>query len=193
MIFRFAAVLGLLIMPVAVAAGDAGVVQAEADHQAIYSLLHVTEQLERKDAGLMARYYRPLGNQWSSLLEGHTAYGARLTNLGIATLEHYWGDYRAAYILYSGLLADGGTTLSRRVQFNRYYAEQSWLGLALNGGQDLENPGSGRILQSDVQSLSISGRHGFSHDWSLSYEASLLRQGDYYTRNGVRFGLRRKF
>lgn len=123
----------------------------------------------------------------------HTEYDAALTNLRIFTLERYWGDYRAAYTLYSGHLAGAGSALSQRIQFSRYYADHSWLGVALSGGEELENLGSAGVQHSDVQSLIFNGRHWFSRDWALTYEATLHRQGDYYTRNGVRLGLRRQF
>jgi YaiO family outer membrane protein len=123
----------------------------------------------------------------------HTEYDAAVTNLGILTLEYYQGNYRAAYTLYSGHLADTGSTTSQRLQLSRYYADKSWLGLAFSGGSELENIGGGVVQQSDVQSLILNGRHWFSLNWALSYEAIMHRQGDYYTRNGVRFGLRRQF
>lgn len=123
----------------------------------------------------------------------HTEYDYALTNLGILTLERYWGDYRAAYTLYSGYLAEAGSTISQRVQFSHYYADHSWLGMALSGGQELENLGSGMVLQSDVQSLIFNGRHWFNSVWAVSYEAALTRQGNYYTRTGASLGLRRQF
>lgn len=123
----------------------------------------------------------------------HTEYDAASTNLGVFTLERYWGAYRAAYTLYSGYLAAAGSTLSQRIQFSRYYAEHSWVGVAFSGGNELENLGNGGVLQTEVQALIVNGRHWFSRDWALSYEASLQQQGNYYTRNGVALGLRYQF
>ena len=123
----------------------------------------------------------------------HTEFDTASINLGIFTLERYLGNYRAAYTLYSGYLADTGSTVSQRIQFSRYYAEHSWLGIALSGGKELENLGSGVALQTDVQSVIFNGRHWFSNDWAVSYEAAVTQQGDFYTRNGVRLGLRHQF
>lgn len=123
----------------------------------------------------------------------HTEHDTAVTNLGIVTLERYWGDYRAAYTIYSGYLAAAGATLSQRMQFSRYYANQSWLGVGLSGGKELENLGSGGVQQSNVLSLAFNGRHWFSRDWAVSYETTLHQQGDYYNRNGIRVGLRRQF
>lgn len=123
----------------------------------------------------------------------HTEYDTAVANLGILTLELYQGNYRAAYTLYSGHLAAARSTTSQRVQLSRYYADKSWLGLAVSAGNELENLGNGLVQQSEVQSLLVNGRHWFSLNWALSYEAMVHRQGDYYTRNGIRFGLRRQF
>lgn len=123
----------------------------------------------------------------------HTEYDSASTNLGIFTLERYWGNYRAAYALYSGYLANAGSTISQRMQFSRYYSDHSWLGIALSGGQELENLGSRGVLQTNVQSLIFNGRHWLSNEWAVSYEVSVTQQGDFYTRNGASLGLRRQF
>lgn len=134
------------------------------------------------------------GDDWGVHLGlRHTEYDTALTNLGVFTLERYWGDYRAAYTLYSGHLAGAGSTISQRLQFSRYYSDHSWLGMALSGGEELENMGGAGVQHSKVQSVIFNGRHWLSHYWAVTYEANLHQQGDYYARNGIKLGVRHEF
>jgi hypothetical protein len=49
------------------------------------------------------------------------------------------------------------------------------------------------VLTSDVTSWAIYGRHWFTRDLAVSFEALQHRQGDLYTRQGARLGLRYRF
>lgn len=123
----------------------------------------------------------------------HTEYEASSVNLGMFTAERYVGDYRFAYTLYAAYPAAAGASSSQRAQVNRYYAGKSWAGLALSGGQELENLGGGQVQKSDVQSVVFNGRHWLDTNWALSYEMLVHQQGAFYTRQGIRLGLRRQF
>jgi len=115
-------------------------------------------------------------------------------NLGIVGVEKYWGNYRAAYTLYVSQLANTGASASNRFQFNRYYGENvSSVGLSAGFGREIESLGNRRVLQTDVQSVALSGRHWVSRHWGINYDASLVRQGNLYTRRGLTFGVRYKF
>lgn len=123
----------------------------------------------------------------------HTEYNNALTNLGIFTLERYWENYRFAYSHYESFLLGQGSAASNRLQISRYYNEHSWIGLSISEGNELENIGTAGVLAIPAHSLVLGGRHWLSPNWGLTYEAGFYRQGDYYTRNGVRLGLRRQF
>lgn len=123
----------------------------------------------------------------------HTEYTASSVNLGVLTAERYAGDYRFAYTLYAAWLAGAEAGTSQRAQASRFYSDKSWVGLALSGGQELENLGGGLVQKSDVQAMMLNGRHWLDANWGMSYELLLHQQGAYYTRQGFRVGLRRQF
>ncbi len=123
-----------------------------------------------------------------------THFTSARVNLGIAGVEKYWGNNRAAYTLYVSQLANTGASASNRFQFNRYYGENvSSVGVSAGFGRELESLGSRGVLQTDVQSVALTGRHWFNRHWGIGYDASLVRQGNLYTRRGLTFGVRYKF
>lgn len=124
-----------------------------------------------------------------------TVYNSAKVNLLNAGAEKYWGNYRAAYTLYVSNLVRSGNAASHRVQFNRYYGEQSSsFGVGFAAGRELESLGrSGGVLQTDVQSFSVSGRHWLSSKWGINYGLIAHRQGKLYTRRGINIGLRFRF
>ena len=122
----------------------------------------------------------------------HTEYNTARINTGIITLERYFSKYRAAYTLYATKLAGVGTSVAHRVQFARYYNEKSSLNLSFAAGREVENLGA-RILQTDVRSFSVGGRHWINQHWALNYNYGLTRQGSIYTRQGFNFGIRYRF
>jgi hypothetical protein len=49
------------------------------------------------------------------------------------------------------------------------------------------------VIASDVMSWAIYGRHWFTRDLAASFELLQHRQGDFYTRQAARLGLRYRF
>lgn len=122
----------------------------------------------------------------------HTEFNTARTNTGIFTVERYFSNYRAAYTLYATNLAGVGTSAAHRVQLTRYYDEKNSLNLSFTAGREVENLGA-RVLQTDVQSVAIGGRHWVNQHWGLNYIYSFTRQGSIYTRQGFNFGIRYRF
>lgn len=124
----------------------------------------------------------------------HTEYDSALINTLLVTAERYWSNYRAAYTHSTGALADAGYAANDRMQLSFYYAERSWFGMLVSRGSEIENLGAPQgILSTEVQSTGIYGRHWLGNNWALSYDASVNMQGNYYTRNEFRLGLRHQF
>jgi len=124
----------------------------------------------------------------------HTDYNNALSNILLVTGERYWSNYRAAYIHSISTLAGAGSASNGRIQLTGYYDEQSWIGVNLSNGSEIENLGSTLgILNTRVQSIGLNGRHWFGRGWAVSYEVAANRQGSLYTRNAFRLGLRRQF
>lgn len=122
----------------------------------------------------------------------HTEFNTARTNTGIFTVERYFSNYRSAYTLYLTNLAGAGVFAAHRVQLTRYYNEKSSMNLSFAAGREVENLGA-RILQTDVQSFSVGGRHWINSHWGLSYNYSFTRQGSIYTRQGFNYGIRYRF
>lgn len=113
-----------------------------------------------------------------------------VVNLGV---EHYRGAERFAYTLFSGGPDGAGRLPSHRLQWTHYYGERDWLGIAAVSGRETEHAGSGRFLTSRISSLALGGRHGVGPSTALVWEIGRQRQGELYTRSGVRLGLRHAF
>ena len=123
----------------------------------------------------------------------HTDYNDAITNLGLLTVERYWKDYRIAYTRYRSVLIGHGVAASHRVQFSWYYDDRSSLGIAWSIGHELENISATRLLNTSVRAWVLGGYHGLTNRWGVVYEASYSQQGSFYTRNGIRIGLRHQF
>lgn len=124
----------------------------------------------------------------------HTEYDAAVINMGALTLERYIGNFRAAYTLYESWLQGSGAATAHRVALSYHYRDENQVGIALAHGREAENVGPPRgVLTSDVSSWAIFGRHWFTRDLAVGFEALQHRQGDLYTRYGARLGLRYRF
>jgi YaiO family outer membrane protein len=120
-------------------------------------------------------------------------YNAASTGLMVLTGERYWDNFRAAYTFYLGKIQGAGAAPSHKGQLSFYYTEHSYLTLGLAKGRQVENLGAGLgVLTTDVTSTSLSGIHWLG-SWGVSYEAIAERQGELYSRKGIRFGLRHAF
>lgn len=123
-----------------------------------------------------------------------TEYDNSRVNLGVATLERYFGNYHAAYSFYQSNLEGNGSAQANGVRLNYFYTDTSRVGAAYSSGRELEyiGPNFG-VLKSDVTSFSISGRHSFSPKWGASYSIGYHEQGKSYIKRGFQVGIRFRF
>lgn len=142
---------------------------------------------------LLGQVQRTLEDGWG-LHAGlrHSEYRATYADLLLLTLERYWDNYHAAYTLYGGKAEGAGIGSSHRLQFNRFYADDSRVGIACSWGRETEND-QGTLLTADVLSVSVNGRHWFRPAWAVSYELLYYDQGDSYIRRGLRIGFRHRY
>lgn len=126
-----------------------------------------------------------VGLRRSSYAAGYS----RVVNLGA---DYSFDAQRMAYTLYLGAPDGASLVTSHRWQWAYYYHELDWIGLTLIRGRESEYAANG-FLTSAVSGSMLSGRHAITADWAAVWEASILKQGDFYTRQGVRFGLRHTF
>lgn len=122
-----------------------------------------------------------------------TEYNDSRVNQGTLTLERYWSNYRMAYTHYASEIHGGGSASSQLLQWSYYYADHSNVGLGYAAGKEVERPGVGALITTDIESWTLLGRHWFDRHWALSYELGLHDQKNRYTREGLRLGVRYQF
>jgi YaiO family outer membrane protein len=124
----------------------------------------------------------------------HTEYDAAVVNMGNLTLERYMGNFRAAYTLYESWLQGAGGAPAHRFLVQYFYNDENQIGASYATGREAENVGPPTgVLTSAVTNWTIYGRHWFTRELGVSFEALHQRQGDLYTRQGIRLGLRYRF
>lgn len=137
--------------------------------------------------GLLAYSF---GNGWgASAGLRRTRYNDTAASLTSVGMERYWGNYRVAYTITESRLDKGGSAVTHKVQGNYYYGDRSNIGLALVAGQEVATGLTGPYT-SDVRSLIISAVHWLTPRWAISPELLVHEQGDSYTREGIRVGVR---
>lgn len=160
-------------------------------------------QIEAGSSGshrVLARNYGLLGLQFEPApgwgVSGgwrRSAYDAGNTRVVHLGAERYLGNERFAWTVFAGGPDGAATASSHRLQWNHYYGERDWIAVALASGRETEHGAAGRFVTSRVSNATLTGRHHLGRDWSLVWEASRQRQGDLYTRGGLRLGLRHEF
>jgi YaiO family outer membrane protein len=114
------------------------------------------------------------------------------TDLFIAGVERYVGDYRFAYTLYLADPGAGGHASSHRIQATRY--AESWsLGASLARGREVENIGGTALLVSDIRYAGIQAAYRFASQSWLNLDVGEHRQGSLYSRRGARLAVRLGF
>jgi YaiO family outer membrane protein len=118
--------------------------------------------------------------------------GTVRTGLGSVGLERYWSALRLGWTGYLATL-HARWSASNAVAADFYYGQGSRAGVRVSGGRELETTGAGEPTVSTVIAAGLAGRQHLGGDWSLTWEAGVLRQGNLYTRTGARVGLRCHF
>jgi YaiO family outer membrane protein len=110
-----------------------------------------------------------------------------------AEAERYFGDYRAAYTLNASRLHGATTSLSHVLSLGWYPREGLALGVVAATGQEAEVIAPGQILETDVDSFTLTGRHALTPRITLDWWLGTHAQGDIYRRRyaglAVRYGL----
>ncbi len=100
----------------------------------------------------------------------------------ILTTEKYVGNFRVAYDLGLSRLHGASRFTNHVLTGNWFYREDASLGLSLSTGREAEAIGGGQVLETDVESVSISGRHHVNERWRLDWWVGVHDQGELYRR-----------
>ena len=171
-----------------------GVLPLTADMQVqIEAGLSGTHRVLPARYGLVHWLYRPAPNWAVDAGMRRSVFDVGMSRVAHLGIDRYVGSERFNYTLYEGGPDGSGLAPSHRLQWAHYYGVSDWVGLTVSRGRESENVGATGFLTSDVSGVMLSGRHSFAADWSLSWDAGRLRQGDFYTRSGIRLGLRHAY
>jgi len=100
---------------------------------------------------------------------------------GGLTVERYFGRYRASYVLESAWL-DSETAITHRATVNFYAGNGAQFGVTVAAGKEVENVGVGQILETDIHSIALTGRHPLGQYLSVMWRLGAHQQGDLYSR-----------
>ncbi|MEL7185770.1 MAG: YaiO family outer membrane beta-barrel protein [Pseudomonadota bacterium] len=129
---------------------------------------------------------RALADGWvASLSARHREYESAAVSGIAANVERYFADYRVAYSLNQSWLDTGSAFASHVLTGNWYYEESSHLGVSFSSGREAEAIGNGRVFETDVRSIAVSGRHELSTRLSLHWWLGMHDQGDLYRRRFI--------
>jgi len=146
------------------------------------------------DIGFYGRVVRRLGDGWNAAAAlRHRRYETTKVSTWSAAAERYFGNYRAAYTLNASRLHGAATSLSHVVSLGWYPREGLALGIVAATGEEAEVIAPGQILETDVDSITLTGRHALTPRISLDWWLGTHAQGDIYRRRyaglAVRYGL----
>lgn len=122
----------------------------------------------------------------------HTRYDTASVSQATLMLERYFGNSSAS-LAWRPVRALGTRADGYELRVNRYYGDDSLIGLIASSGQEATQPGAGVIELADVRSVALVGRHRFDPGWSLNYAVSRTRQGSFYSRTGLSAGVQHNF
>ncbi len=100
---------------------------------------------------------------------------------GGLSVERYFGRYRASYVLESAWL-DSETAITHRATVNIYADNDAQFGITVAAGKEVENVGVGQILETDISSIALTGRHPLGQYLSIMWRLGAHQQGDLYSR-----------
>ncbi len=100
----------------------------------------------------------------------------------ILTTEKYIGNFRFAYDLGLSRLHGASRFTNHVLTGNWFYREGASLGLSFSTGREAEAIGGGQVLETDVESISLNGRHPINERWRLDWWVGLHDQGELYRR-----------
>ncbi len=127
---------------------------------------------------------RSFGDGWNGTLRyRYRDYDNATISTVVADVEKYVSDFRFAYTLGASHLQGASNFMSHAVTANWYYRTGSSIGLSLSAGSEAEAIGGGRVIETDVRGVSVTGRHQLNERLGLHWWLGVHDQGDLYRRD----------
>jgi YaiO family outer membrane protein len=99
-----------------------------------------------------------------------------------ATVERYFGDFRAAWTLSLSDLNSGTRSFGQAFTVNWYPSDALSLGTSVSFGDEAEAVGPGQVLKSRVKGFALTGRYSLNARIGLDCWLGVHEQGDFYRR-----------
>lgn len=136
---------------------------------------------------------RSLERGWGvTLAYRHRNFSTVTVGSTTVTAERYVDAFRFAYSLSASHLSGAGNSLGHSFTSNWYYNDRSSIGLSISAGTEAEAIGPGRVLESRVRGLVVSGRRELNRKLGLQWWIGLHEQGNFYRRQflGMAFSIK---
>ena len=117
-----------------------------------------------------------------------THYDSGTVGQSTLALEHYVSSFSWS-ATWRPVRAFATDTSSSELRGNYYYGDRNFIGISRASGQEATPIGAGRLVLADIESLALTGRHWLTQNWAVSYALNSTRQGNFYNRDGIRFGV----
>lgn len=138
------------------------------------------------ETGVEVHARRSFARGWgASLRHRQRDYASAVVDSTIAGVEKYFGDYRLAYDLSWSRLDRDSSFASHVLTGNWYYSDAASIGLSVSAGREAEAIGGGRVLETDIRAVTLSGRYQFSPRVGSNWWLGVHEQGDLYRRRFV--------
>mgnify|MGYP001818476960 FL=1 len=102
-----------------------------------------------------------------------------------ASVEKYRGNWRYAYRLGRSSLQGTSGFFGHQFTTNWFYGDSSNVGFSVNFGDEAEALGNGRVLETDVRGLALTGSHALNERLAIRWWLGTQEQGDFYRRRFV--------
>ena len=116
-------------------------------------------------------------------------YGGTRVTSSAWSFARYFGKFRASYTLGASLLDGADSSLAHSATAHYYLSDRGQLNVGAAIGEEAESIAPGRVLRTDIKSLTVGGRHWLGDRWTLAWWAGAHRQGDLYRRRYVGLSL----
>lgn len=101
------------------------------------------------------------------------------------SVEKYRGNWRYAYSLGRSSLQGTSGFFGHQLTTNWFYGDTSNVAVSVNFGDEAEALGNGRVLETDVRGLALTGNHALNERLSIRWWLGTQEQGDFYRRRFI--------
>lgn len=129
---------------------------------------------------------RLYGDGWISTLRFRYRDFANATvSTALISTEKYIAQFRVSYDLGISRLHGAASFTNHVLTGNWYYQGDASVGLSITTGHEAEAIGGGQVLETDVQGISLNGRHPLTDRIGLQWWLGIHDQGDLYRRKFI--------